>query len=254
MKKAFFAAVLTFFYLVAGAAFAQEAAKPSAEVASNPSPAPHIAYLDKTETVYVTTFDASAQSAPAGASKSDAPPIDSGSAGSERLNATGLEPPAALPAAPPRLAKLMADDLMSEIKKLGYKVKFVGPRDARPDSGVLVAGVFINVGPAGDIRRAELGSSLDGATQVAVTAVNLYRTPKPMYDVADKKAPPDPTAPIIFNPEVAVLKFPLAGPVNEKTVKKTAGQIAAALDHITQQAVAAGLGGSSDPVNRYAKP
>jgi hypothetical protein len=59
---------------------------------------------------------------------------------------------------------------------------------------------------------------------------------------------------ITMNPEVAVLKFDLGKDLSYKAITKTADQVVAELERISLQGEAEGLGGSSDPLNKFSKP
>jgi hypothetical protein len=209
---------------------------PPAATATVPASRPHIAYLDKSKIVYITAFDASPNSIPGGSQR----------------NGTNGE----ISHEPPRLIKLMADDLLREFKKLGYRVKFLGFESSRPDDGILVMGAFTQVGRDGLSRRAVFSPEPpEGAMQVVVTTVNLYRSSKPLYLNQDKSNVSDPTGePIVFNPEVAILRFTLSENPSDKAIKKTAEQIAAELERLTLQAESQGLAGAEDPINKYSKP
>jgi len=149
----------------------------------------------------------------------------------------------------------MADDLLHELKKLGYKTKPIGVRDPRPDEGILVTGAFTQAGTDGKLRLAAVGpSATGGAMQVVVTTTNLYHTAKPLYEIVSKDAGGDSSGAIRLNPEVAVVKFSWPNNPADKDVKKTAEQIAAELERLSLQAEAEGPSGPNDPLNKFSKP
>jgi hypothetical protein len=244
MRRAFLAAGIVASLLGARTVSAQE--KPQAETpapSAAPLPPPHLAYLDKSKVIYVTAFDASPNSIPG--TKSHDPAIDASSMGSSRPGGPTDE----ISHEPPRLVRLMADDLLRELRKLGYRVKFLGFESSRPDDGILVMGVFTQVGHDGQSRRVVfIPEPPAGAMQVVVTTVNLYHSPKPLYSAVSADDS------ITLNPDVAVLKFNLGKDLSDKAIKKTANQVVAELERISLQAQAEGLGGSGDPLNKFSKP
>jgi len=228
-------------FAAAHCAVAQETSRPAESTV--PSPHPHIAYLDKSKTIYVAEFE-TAPSAPAKVS-----PIDSSSVGSPSLNGTGLEPVGDSQ----RITQVLAESLLHEIKKAGYKPKLLGAGDLRPDEGLLITGVFTQMGKDGQLRRAAVGPNQPtGSIQLYVTTSNLLRPAKPLYEIVEQAA--SGAAPIKLNPEVATLKFSLPGDPTDTALKKTAAQIVAELQRLTLQAESEGLGGSDDPLNKYSKP
>jgi Domain of unknown function (DUF4410) len=248
MRKAFF--FVTVLVSLAGArlAVAQETPPPAEETAL--APQPHIAYLDKSRTIYIADFESSSETAPTVQVKDG--PIDNGSMGSPRLHGTDPEPAGDSR----RVTKLLADSLLREIKKAGYKPKLLGSGDRPPDEGLLISGVFAQMGKDGQLRRVVMGYGQPaGDIQLYVTTSNLLRLAKPLYEIVKQGADGRVAAvPIKLNPDVATLKFCLAGNPSDKAVKKTAEQIVAELQRLTLQAESEGLAGSDDPLNKYSKP
>jgi hypothetical protein len=244
MYKRCLAAAILASFAAAHCAVAQETSRPAESTV--PSPHPHIAYLDKSKTIYVAEFE-TAPSVPAKVS-----PIDSGSVGNPSLNGTGLEPVGDSQ----RITKLLAESLLHEIKTAGYKPNLLGAADPRPDEGLLITGVFTQMGKDGQLQRASVGPNQPtGTIQLDVTTSNLLRPAKPLYEIVEQDAGGQlAAAPIKLNPDVATLKFSLAGNPSDKAVRKTAEQIVAELQRLTLQAESEGLGGSDDPLNKYSKP
>jgi hypothetical protein len=201
-----------------------------------PAPAPAAAHLPAT-----------------GISSSDGP-VDSGSMRAPRLNASDPEAAASAPSSGAN--GILADDLMRGLKKAGYKPKFLAANAPIPDDGLLLTGVFTQKSADGILRRATVGQG-QAATdvQLYLTTANLLHNVRPLYEPIDKRATADSAgAAIRLNPEVATLKFSLAGNSDAKAVKKLADQIVAELVRLTLQAEAQGLSGSGDPINQYSKP
>jgi len=255
MRHASLAAAILVSIFFSCAVAAQETTKPAEPAA--PGPRPHITYLDKSKTIYVTDFAAGVETAPA---SSPAPnpaandgPIDPRSTGSPRLN--GTDNLAGAPANP-GVGKVLADNLLRDLKKAGFKTKFLGAHDPVPEEGTLLAGVFTQTGKDGELRRAAMGpGQSNGDVQLYMTTGNLLRTAKPLYEPVDKGSTGNSgNALIRLNPEVATLKFSLPGNPDTKAVKKTAEQIVAELERLTLQAESQGLAGAEDPINKYSKP
>jgi hypothetical protein len=187
-----------------------------------------------------------------GISSSDGP-VDSGSMRAPRLNASDSEP--AAPAPSSGATGILADDLIRGLKKAGYKPKFLAANAPIPDDGLLLTGVFTQKSADGILHRAAVGQGQPAAdVELYLTTASLLRNVKPLYEPVDKSAADSAGAAIRLNPEVATLKFSLAGNSDAKAVKKLADQIVAELVRLTLQAEAQGLSGSGDPINQYSKP
>jgi hypothetical protein len=222
---------------------------PPAVTTAAPASRPHIAFLDKSKTIYIAEFEAAASAAPPVEAKDG--PIDSGSMGSARLNGADLHPAGGSGT----VSSLLANNLLREIKKAGYKPKLLAPGEARPDDGLLISGVFVQTGKDGQLRRAAIRPGQPaGDIQVYIASSNLLRPEKPLYEVVKQGAGAAADTPIKLNPEVATLKFSVSGNATDKAMKKVAEQIAAELQRLTLQAESEGLAGSDDPINKYSKP
>ena len=230
-------------------AIAQETSQPAEAPA--PPPHPHIAYLDKSRTIYVEDFDYA----------SGTPGVAIGPDLQVRANQMPHDSSTAIPGREttiltPRVVQQMSESLVHELKRLGYKTRSVSGLDTRPEEGILVSGIFTQTGKDGRMRLAVVpGSEMSGDFQIYVTTGSLYRPAKSLYSIEKEKSTPDPLGePIVLNPGVATLKFSLPINAPEKTIKRSASQISAELQRLTEQAEAQGLGGSDDPVNKYSKP
>lgn len=250
MRNEILAAVMLVSFFCAGAPAAQEAVKPSEGAAPVAGPRSHITYLDKSKIIYITDFSAGVDAAPASANAANDGPIDPRSMGSPRLKGTDNV------AAAPGAGKALADNLLHDLKKAGYKTKFLGAHDPIPEEGMLLAGVFTQTGKDAELRRVILGErQVNGDVQVYVTTANLLRTAKPLYEPVSKGSSGNTAGePIRLNPEVATLKFVMPANPDPKAIKKTAEQITAELERLTLQAESQGLAGAEDPINKYSKP
>lgn len=253
MRNEILAAVMLVSFFCAGAPAAQEAVKPSEGAAPVAGPRSHITYLDKSKIIYITDFSAGVDAAPASANAANDGPIDPGSGGSPRLKGTDN---VAAGAGALGAGKALADNLLHDLKKAGYKTKFLGAHDPIPEEGMLLAGVFTQTGKDAELRRVILGErQVNGDVQVYVTTANLLRTAKPLYEPVSKGSSGNTVGePIRLNPEVATLKFVMPANPDPKAIKKTAEQITAELERLTLQAESQGLAGAEDPINKYSKP
>ena len=251
MRYAILAAAIFVLLFCAGAAIAQETDKPAETPAVGPRP--HITYLDKSKIIYVTDFSASIDTAPTSTPYPKDGPVDPGSTGSPRLNGADNVAPGA---AAPGVGRALSDDLLRDLRKAGYKAKFLAARDPAPDEGILLAGVFTQTGNGAELRRVVAeASQLTGDVQVYVTTANLLRTAKPLYEPVSHGSSGNTTnEPIRLNPEVATLRFMMPANPDAKAMKKTAEQIVAELVRLTLQAETQGLAGAEDPINKYSKP
>lgn len=237
------------FALLCGAqiAVAQETSPPVE--APEPYPRPHIAYLDKSKTIYVTEFETSSENAHGAPPKYG--PVDTGSMGNPRSSGTRVEQVGASG----RLTTLLAESLVREIKKAGYKPKMLVAGDSRPDDGILISGVYTETGKDGQLRRAVPGTARPaGDLQLYVTTSNLLRPAKPLYEVVKPASDHGLESAIKLNPDVATVKFSVNNNPGDKDLKKTAAQIVAELQRLTLQAESEGSAGSDDPLNKYSKP
>lgn len=242
MRNAFFVAAMVCSLGAAPRMAAQETPPTAAS-------RPHIAYLDKSKTIYIAEFESAASATPPVEAKDG--PIDGGSMGSPRRNGTELHPAGGSGT----VSSLLANNLLHEIKKAGYKPKLLAPGDPRPDDGLLISGVFAQAAKDGQLRRAAIGPGQPaGDIQLYVTSSNLLRPEKPLYEIVKQGAAAAADTPIKLNPDVATLKFSVAGNATDKAMKKIAEQIAAELQRLTLQAESEGLAGSDDPINKYSKP
>ncbi len=137
----------------------------------------------------------------------------------------------------------MANDIVSDLKKAGYKAQRLGASDPKPDTGVWVHGVFTELDEGNRIRRAVIGFGAGEAKMDLYVAMNdLAHPDQPLYNVSEsgdsgKKV----GAAITMNPYVAAAKFVMEKNAPEKTIKKTAGEISQDLvAHLKQHQATAG--------------
>lgn len=249
MRYAICAAVMLVAFCCAWAAGSQQPDKPSEAATAGPSP--HITYLDKSKIIYVTDFGAGLETQAAAAPNDG--PIDPRAMGSPQLNGTDN---AASGTAAPGAGKALADDLLRDLKKAGYKTKPLGAHDPMPEEGILLLGVFTQSGKDLEMRRVTIGADpLSGDVQIYLTTANLLRTQKPLYEPVRKSSARNSASEVIrLNPDVPTLKFVMPANPDAKAIKKAAEQIVAELERLTLQAESQGLAGAEDPINKYSKP
>jgi Domain of unknown function (DUF4410) len=126
-----------------------------------------------------------------------------------------------------KLINDMANDIVNDLKKAGYKAERWSASDPKPDTGVWVHGVFTELDEGNRIRRAVIGFGAGESKMDLYVAMNdLAHPEQPLYNVSEsgdsgKKV----GAAITINPYVAAAKFVMEKNAPEKTVKKTAGEI-----------------------------
>jgi hypothetical protein len=126
-----------------------------------------------------------------------------------------------------KLVHDMANDIVNDLKKAGYKAQRLNASDPRPSTGVWVHGVFTELDEGNRMRRAVIGFGAGASKMDLYVAVNdLAHPDQPLYNASEsgdsgKKV----GAAITMNPYVAAAKFVMEKNAPEKTIKKTAGDI-----------------------------
>jgi hypothetical protein len=127
------------------------------------------------------------------------------------------------------LVELMAKTLVAKLKDAGFNAERLDEWELKPDSGVVVRGVFTQVDEGGRMRRAMIGFGAGGTDLQLVTSLyDLSKgDPKPLYQFDEKtESRKKPGAIIMLNPYVAAAKFVMSGKDLEKNVKRAAGDVA----------------------------
>jgi hypothetical protein len=126
-----------------------------------------------------------------------------------------------------KLVNVMAENLVADLQKAGYKAQRLAAGQEQPASGAWVHGVFTEVDEGSRIHRAVIGFGSGQATMnLYVTLTDLAHPDKPLYNVSQGDASKDKMgAAITMNPYVAAAKFVMEKNAPEKMVKKTAGEI-----------------------------
>jgi len=127
-----------------------------------------------------------------------------------------------------KIVDLMAKSLVEDLQKTGYKAERLMPGDAQPAAGALVTGVFTEVDEGNRRRRAIIGfGSGEAKMDLYVDLRDLAAPQKPLYEVANNENSGKKIGAVItMNPYVAAAKFVMEKNAPDKTVKKTASDIA----------------------------
>ena len=135
-----------------------------------------------------------------------------------------------------KIVDLMAKSIVSDLQKAGYKADRLPPGASQPATGALLKGVFTEVDEGNSRRRAIIGfGSGEAKMDLYVTLTDLAAPQKPLYETAkDENSGKKIGAVITMNPYVAAAKFVMEKQAPEKTVKKTASEIAKEVEHHLQ--------------------
>lgn len=135
-----------------------------------------------------------------------------------------------------KIVDLMAKSIVEDLQKAGYKAERLMPGDGQPAMGTWVHGVFTEVDEGNRRRRAIVGfGSGEAKMDLYVTLTDLAAPQKPLYEAAtDANSGKKLGAVITMNPYVAAAKFVMEKNAPEKTVKKTASDIAKEVEHHMQ--------------------
>jgi hypothetical protein len=127
-----------------------------------------------------------------------------------------------------KIIDLMAKSLVEDLQKAGYKAERLMPGDAQPATGALVTGVFTEVDEGNRRRRAIIGfGSGEAKMDLYVDLKDLAAPQKPLYEVANNENSGKKIGAVItMNPYVAAAKFVMEKKAPDKTVKKTASDVA----------------------------
>jgi hypothetical protein len=135
-----------------------------------------------------------------------------------------------------KIVDLMAKSIVEDLQKAGYKAERLMPGDAQPTSGAGVTGVFTEVDEGNRRRRAIIGfGSGEAKMDLYVDLTDLAAPQKPLYEVANNENSGKKLGAVItMNPYVAAVKFVMEKNAPEKTVKKTAADIAKEIERHLQ--------------------
>jgi hypothetical protein len=127
-----------------------------------------------------------------------------------------------------KIVDLMAKSLVEDLQKAGYKAERLMPGEAQPALGAWVTGVFTEVDEGNRRHRAIIGfGSGEAKMDLYVKLTDLAAPQKPLYEVANNENSGKKIGAVItMNPYVAAAKFVMEKNAPDKTVKKTASDIA----------------------------
>jgi hypothetical protein len=151
------------------------------------------------------------------------------------------------------ILKLMSDSLLQDLRKAGYTAKVLHHSDTRPDSGMLITGIFTQRDKDNQLRRALVNTGASTPPmQLYVTASDMAHFAPALYEPDSSDADANkPGAVITLNSSTTPAQFDVESNATDKTIKKIAKQITDKLDKLLAEAAARA---QRDPLNRYAKP
>ncbi|MEN6438269.1 MAG: DUF4410 domain-containing protein [Syntrophobacter sp.] len=137
-----------------------------------------------------------------------------------------------------KLVELLSTSLVSELQNKSVRAMRLYPGARTPERGWLVKGQFMEVDEGNRMKRAIVGFGA-GATdmQIEVAVVDLGSGSNEPFLIfgTDSKTGKGPGAVVTMNPYVAAAKFVMSKKASEKDVRKTARQIADVLVKSMQQ-------------------
>jgi hypothetical protein len=193
--------------------------------------------------VYVNDFELPAAGAKLAAPQGNGPagtPAKKAGANTAAPDATSAKSPAVFlesdtpNAQARRLMDFFALTLVEMLEKNGYTAK--RRQGARPESGVLLRGVFTETDPTNRVHRAILGGVAPGTKYMLYVGIfNLARPNQPLYEPALDQAPDARFGPLItLNNYVPMAKYELDKQPSEEDVRKICTQIVSSLTQLLQ--------------------
>jgi hypothetical protein len=127
-----------------------------------------------------------------------------------------------------KIVDLMAKSIVDDLQKAGYNAERLLPGAVQPTSGAWIRGVFTEVDEGNRMHRAIFGfGSGEAKMELYVTLTDLAAPQKPLYEASNNENSGKKLGAVItMNPYVAAAKFVMEKQATEKTVKKTASDIA----------------------------
>jgi Domain of unknown function (DUF4410) len=131
-----------------------------------------------------------------------------------------------------RLVDFFNATLVGMLQKNSYNAR--RQQGSRPENGVMIRGVFAEVDPLNQVRKAILGSaSTNTKYTVYVGIFNLARTGQPLYQLADVQSPDYRFGPVIsLNNYIPMAKYELDKNPTEDDVGKICAQIVGSLTEL----------------------
>ena len=125
------------------------------------------------------------------------------------------------------IVELMSTKLVVALQKAGYSTTRVRAGDTRPNSGVQIRGVFVEVDNENHWRRAVVRAASDaGKMQALVAVVNLAKPEQALYEIANLPGNEDkPGAVVTVSPYLPLTKYELSKDANEDVFKGIAARV-----------------------------
>ena len=170
----------------------------------------------------------SASTIPSATQKNSSP----GSSPKKLALATNSQPDETLAEQADKLVNIMAENLVTALKKAGFKVKRLRPGQALPAEGLRIRGVFAEPDEQNRVRRLLVGSDPLAPKMLLYVGVNnLSRPQQPLYELANPPSNDAKHGPVItvtsYSPAV---RFEMDRNAADDDFKKIASQIAADLN------------------------
>lgn len=132
------------------------------------------------------------------------------------------------------LVKAMSESLVKAFDKAGYHVERLRPRQERPQTGMLIQGVFAESDEENRIRRLLVGGLPVTPQMLAFVGVaNLARPEQPFYGLANPQTPDPRHGPIItVTPYAPAARYELDRKPSEEALKKMAAEVVASFTEL----------------------
>jgi len=191
--------------------------------------------------VYVSDFDLDinhnwvvmrpAQRSSTSAATGTASPKSAGGSGGTASSSTKLDPDAEARDQANALINAMARNVVKALQANGYEAHRLPGKQARPEKGLLVRGVFAESDEQNRVRRLLFGGPSPSPQMILYVAVNNLKNPdQPLYELANPPAPDSRYGPVITVTSYApAARFELAKKPSDDEIKDIGGQIAADL-------------------------
>jgi len=166
-----------------------------------------------------------------GALRPDAPAVDTQKLDTPKPDEPVDESPRAQAA---KLVDLTSTTLVKVLQQAGYNVRRLRNPAARPESGVVIHGVFAQVDPNAGLRRVVLGGAVTDAKMLLFVGVgNLARPDQVLYQIVAGSQPTGNVGPLIsVSAYAAVSRYELDRDPSEDQLKQTGEQISSDLTRL----------------------
>jgi hypothetical protein len=140
-----------------------------------------------------------------------------------------------------QLVELMSTKVVAALQKAGYTATRMHGGDARPDRGVGIRGLFVEVDSENHWRRAVIRTATDSGKIEALVAVsNLAKPEQALYEIAHLPGnEPGPGAVITLSSYVPLTKYDLSKDAKEDAFQQIASRIVKDLTDLLERNPAA---------------